>query len=208
LYIEKRKNSIEKLESIFETLFYQIIPFGTKAEDFTRSPIGNPSLITPVMTHDCNISLDINNQSDLKNNYGVSSIDFSDKIGLDLCEIMNGLYDEQTNLLSIMDQTTQIEGACLFYKNQLVQNQLDDPYLQAVNRVCLLYDLFERDSSRAEKGIVEVVQIDNKGSLYQNIDLPHTILDDYDYFEYMVKNNRTGANDSFENEMFAGINFP
>lgn len=61
--------------------------------------------MTPVITYD-----------DQNDKYGVSSIDFSDKIVLDMCEIMNGLYDEQTNLLSVLDPTTQIEGAALFFK--------------------------------------------------------------------------------------------
>lgn len=32
--------------------------------------------------------------------------------------------------------------------------------------------------------------------------MPHTVLDDYDYFDYTIKNNRGGTGDSFENEMF------
>ena len=151
-YITKRKSALEKLDSIFSTIFYQVQPFSVKTEDFARSLIGNSSLMTPVITYDR-----------LSDKHGVSSIDFSDKIVLDMCEIMNGLYDEQTNLLSVLDPTTQIEGSALFFKNHLIQNTLDQEYLEAVLKVGMLYGLFERDSSRAEKGIVEVVQIDQKG---------------------------------------------
>lgn len=121
------------------------------------------------MTYDSSQQTEQKPSYESTHNYGVSSIEMSDKINLDLCEIMNGLYDEQTNMLSILDPSSCLEGGCLFYKNQLVQNQLDHQYLQAVNRVCLLYDLFEGDNSRAEKGIAEVVQVNSKGLLYTNL---------------------------------------
>lgn len=187
-YKEKRKSALDKLTSIFNTIFYQILPFSTKIEDFARSPIGSASVITPVLSYDCS-----------KDKYGVSSVNLPEKLEIDICEIMNGLHDEQTNILSALDPTTQIEGACLFYKGNLVQNQLEKPYLEAVFRVALLYDLLERDKSRAEKGVVEVIQIDKKGNLYQNVDLPHTLMDDHDAFANKIMNEiKNKKEDSFE----------
>ena len=92
-----------------------------------------------------------------------------------------------------------------FSNNHLIQNQLDEQYLEAVLKVGMLYGLFERDNSRAEKGIVEVVQIDKKGWLYQNVDLPHTVLDDSDYFEFTIRNSRENKEDSFEHENISGM---
>ena len=112
---------------------------------------------------------------------------------------MNGLHDEQANILSALDPTTQIEGVCLFYKGYLVQNQLERPYLEAVLRVALLYGLLERDKSRAEKGVVEVIQIDKKDHLYSSINIPSTVIDDYDFFTTKVANEiKNKKEDSFD----------
>ena len=175
-YRDKRKAALEKLETILDTIFYQIIPFSTRIEEFARSPIGSPSVISPVLGYDTNLTKS-----------SVSSLHISEKLEIDLCEIMNALYDEQTNVLSSMDPTTQLEGSALFYKGYLVQNQLEKPYLESVLRVALMYNLLEHDNSRAEKGIVEVVQINKKGNLYQKLDLPHTLLEDNEHFENKIK---------------------
>ena len=187
-YKEKRKASLEKLDSIFDTVFYQVIPFSSKIEEFARSSIGSPSVISPVLSYDSNANI-----------HGVSTINFSEKLEIDIWEIINGLHDEQANIISVLDPTTQIEGVCLFYKGYLVQNQLEKPYLEAVLRVALLYGLLERDKSRAEKGVVEVIQIDKKDNLYTSINLSSTTLDDYDFFMSKVTNEiKNKKEDSFE----------
>lgn len=114
-----------------------------------------------------------------------SAINLSEKLEIDLSEIMNALNDEQTNILSALDPTTQIEGAALFYKGYLIENQLEKVYLEAVLRVALLYNLLEHNTSQAERGVVEVVQVNN--TLAPKIDLLHTIMDDNAFFENRIK---------------------
>ena len=80
--------------------------------------------MTPVITYDR-----------LSVKQGVSSIHFSDKIVLNMCEIMNELYDEQTNLLSVLDLITQIKDSVLFFKNHLIHNQLDQEHREAVLKI-------------------------------------------------------------------------
>lgn len=165
-----------------------MVPFSSKIEEFARSSIGSPSVITPVLSYDASANI-----------HGVSTLNFSEKLEIDICEIMNGLHDEQASILSVLDPTTQIEGVCLFYRGYLVQNQLEKPYLEAVLRVALLYGLLERDKSRAEKGVVEVVQIDKKDNLYTSINLSSTALDDYEFFMNKVTNEiKNKKEDSFE----------
>ena len=110
----------------------------------------------------------------------ISALKLIDKLEIDLSEITNALSDDQTNTLSVFDHTTQIEGAMLTYKGYNVFNQLEKWYLEAVNKVILLYNLLEHETSRAERGVVEVVQIDGKYA--HKIDLPHTILEDHQEF--------------------------
>lgn len=66
------------------------------------------------------------------------------------------------------------------YKGYTVFNQLEKVYLEPVGRVIMLYNLFEHDSSRAERGVVEVIQVDKKYA--HKLDMPHTLLDDHNEF--------------------------
>jgi len=45
------------------------------------------------------------------------------------------------------------------------------PYLKAVHRVATLYNLLNHDPSEEEKGVVEIIQIDKQGNLFQKTDL-------------------------------------
>jgi hypothetical protein len=110
-------------------------------------------------------------------------LNFSEKLEIDIWEILNALHDEQTNILSCVDPSTHIEGWWLFHKGYLVQNQLDVPYLKAVMRVAGLYSMLDHDESEQERGVVEVIQIDKQGNLFQKIDLSHAILKDNEMFE-------------------------
>ncbi|CAI2382254.1 unnamed protein product [Moneuplotes crassus] len=168
-YATKRKAALEKLDSIFDTVFYQLIPFSSKLEDFERSPIGSPQIISSIL------GFHPDNKCP-----SLASLELSEKLEIDLSEITNALNDDQTNILSAFDPTTQIEGAILMYKGYTVFNQLEKVYLEPVGRVIMLYNLFEHDSSRAERGVVEVVQVDKKYA--HKLDMPHTLLDDHNEF--------------------------
>ena len=161
--------TLEKLDAIFDTIFYQLIPFSSQLEEFERSPIGSPQVISSILGYHS------------ENRYpSLSCLKISDKLEIDLSEITNALNDDQTNTLSAFDPTTQVEGAILMYRGYTVFNQLEKCYLEVVNRVVLLYNLLEHDNSRAERGVVEVVQVDNKHA--HKIDIPHTLLDDHNQF--------------------------
>jgi hypothetical protein len=111
---------------------------------------------------------------------------------------MNALNDEQTNILSALDPTTQIEGAALFYKGYLIENQLEKVYLEAVQRIALLYSLLEHNTSQAERGVVEVIQVDS--SLAPKVDLTHTVMDDNAFFENKIKESKPSYITLFRHE--------
>lgn len=160
---------MEKLEAIFSTIFYQTIPFSSASEDFERSPLSSTQLMAPVLGYHPRIM-----------DQSLAGLKISEKLEIDLSEISSIQNDDQSNILSAFDPTTQVEGCLLMYKGYSVYNQLEKAYLQAVNKVTCLYNLLEHNSSRAERGVVEVVQIDE--STARKIDMPHTVIDDYQEF--------------------------
>lgn len=178
-YKKQRSLKIAKLKSIIDSVLYSFLPYNSKTIEFSQTPLANPHIFSSTL---CTGSFS-------------PTLPILPKLEIDLCEILNALNDDQTNVLSAFDPTTQIEAAALFYKGHVIQSQLESVYMKTICRIGNLYGLFEHNSSHKERGVVEVVQIRYCPPLTTS----HVQLDDHQQYETRMLNGKPQIPKFFKN---------